>query len=53
MKKKQYERDMKSDAGVAKHHPNGFRDRVLQEYEENYNQILIKLNACKQNSPIN
>ncbi len=53
MKKKQYERDMKSDAGVAKHHPNGFRDRVLQEYEEKYNQILSKLNACKQNSPIN
>lgn len=53
MKKKQYERDMKSDAGVAKHHPNGFRDRVLQEYETKYNQILLKLDACQQNSPIN
>lgn len=43
MKKQQYERDMQSHKGVAKHHPNGFRDRVLHEYESRFSELKKKI----------
>lgn len=43
MKKQQYERDMQSHEGVAKHHPNGFRDRVLHEYESRFTELKKKI----------
>ncbi len=33
MNRAQYARDMKNTPGVSKHHPNGFRDRILNEHE--------------------
>jgi len=43
MNKTQYNRDMKSTEGVSKHHPNGFRDRVLREHEKQLNIFKNKL----------
>ncbi len=43
MNKTQYNRDMKSSEGVSKHHPNGFRDRVLGEHEKQLNIFKNKL----------
>lgn len=34
MNREQYARDMKNTAGVSKHHPNGFRNRIMTEYHE-------------------
>jgi hypothetical protein len=34
MNREQYARDMQNTTGVSKHHPNGFRDRIMAEHHE-------------------
>lgn len=50
MNRAQYNRDMKSTDGVSKHHPNGFRDRVLEQHEKQVatykNKIHLALNTA-------
>jgi predicted nucleotidyltransferase len=43
MNRVQYQRDMKSGKGVSKHHPNGFRDRILNEHRNKMELFMGKL----------
>lgn len=43
MKRAQYNRDMNSTEGVSKHHPNGFRDRVLEQHQQRMDAFNLKI----------
>jgi hypothetical protein len=39
----QFQRDMKSSKGVSKHHPNGFRDKILDEHRTRMNAFTNQM----------
>jgi hypothetical protein len=45
MNRQQYARDMKNNRGVSKHHPNGFRDSVINLHNEKLNSARKKLTS--------
>ena len=49
MSREQYLRDMKSDKGVSKHHPNGFRDKVLNEHHRRMELFVNQLHSHSEN----
>ncbi len=43
MDQKQFHRDMKSNRGISKHHPNGFRDKILNEHKKRMDLFYNKI----------
>ncbi|MBL0339570.1 MAG: hypothetical protein IPP71_00840 [Bacteroidetes bacterium] len=51
MERAQYNRDMQASDGVSKHHPNGFRDRVLTEHQKQLETFKKKINELLMPTP--
>ncbi len=43
MSRDQYSRDMKSAKGISKHHPNGFRDKILNEHKQRMQNFISNM----------
>jgi len=48
MNHEQFIRDMKTDKGVSKHHPNGFRDKILHDHQQRMEAFTKKLHLYRE-----